>query len=111
MTSQPPTLTPDDIRRARAIALSGIERVRQITDEVAEASGISRRMILGPRRNSATARARHLIMFIAAGEGITDATIAIALNCDRSTVAKGLQAEAARRKGETHTSQHTGEAG
>lgn len=92
------TLTAEDIRHARAIALAGIERAKQIAEEVAEASGIRKQVILSQRRNIATARARHLIMFIARREGITDSAIAIALGCDRSTVAKGIAAETARRE-------------
>ncbi len=91
------TLTPDDIRQARAIALDGIDRTKTIIQAVAEASGIPAKTITSQRRNIATSRARHLVMFIANREGIADTAIAIALGVDRSTVAKGVAAEAERR--------------
>lgn len=92
-------LTPDDIRRARDIAIDHMAAVRGIVDEVAEASGIRVAALVGRQRNAAADHARQLVMYVARREGIPEAVIALALNRDRSTVNHGARAEA-RRRGE-----------
>lgn len=91
------TLTAEDIRHCRAIAIAGHERVRQIIAEVARESGVSRERIVGPQRSKDADRARQIVMFVASREGIHDTIIGRALNRDRSTVAKGAREEERRR--------------
>ena len=94
-------LTPEDIRHCRAIALAGRQRVEEIINEVAAASGVSRARLVGRQRGAASDRARQIVMFIARREGIPEATTAAALNRERSTISHGAVAEARRRAEET----------
>lgn len=93
-------MTPDDIRRARSIAQSKTRRVWQIVAEVAKATGVSGRAILGPRRDAKTVQARQLAMFIAYRDGMTQEAIGRAMGRDHTTVSAAISREAKRREQE-----------
>ncbi len=90
-------LTPADLDRCRKIRDGAVGPVMLIAEEVAAATGVPVRAILGRRRDAKTVEARQLVMFLARRHGMSFPAIGYALNRDHSTVKHGVAAEAARR--------------
>lgn len=96
-TEQTAILTPDDIRRCRQIAEHEIGAIREIVSQVAEATGIPYKAIMGVRRDGRTVQARQLAMYVARRAGWSLPRIAYAFSRDHTTILHGVRAEAKRR--------------
>lgn len=91
-------LTEEDLEHCKAVAFADASRVLAIVKEVAQATGISERQILGARGSAAVTQARQIAMFVADREGIHRNVIAKTMKRDVSTVAHGVGVERARRR-------------
>ena len=94
-----PTLSDDDIRRCRQIALQRRDVVSEIATAVSAETGIGKALIYGKSRRQSIVHARQLVMYIAHERGISEPLIGLAMNRDPSTVHHGIKAEKARRVG------------
>lgn len=72
--------------------------LRQIVDDVAEATGVSAALILGESRVRRIARARQIVMFVAHRQGMSLTEIGQFLRRDHTSVLHGVQQEAERRQ-------------
>lgn len=93
------TLTPDEIKRLRAIAMPGRDAIREIVDAVSEATGFKASDIYSTRRGSPSlAVIRQAVMFHAHEQGLSYAVIGACLGGrDHSTIKHGVDAEKRRR--------------
>lgn len=97
-------LTATDLDRCRKIRDGAVGPVMQISEEVAAATGVPIRSILGRDRDAKTAEARQLVMFLARRAGLSFPAIGYAMNRDHTTIKHGVEAEQRRRlKCETPT--------
>lgn len=90
-------LTAEDLRRCTEIDKAEVGIVSRITSEVAAATGVPHKAILGVRRDARTVQARQLVMYIARREGLSFERIGTAMRRDHSTVVYGVRAEEKRR--------------
>ncbi len=91
------TLSPEDIKRCRAIATEARDRVRAIAVAVARSVGIPVSAIYGPDVQRQTVAARHLVMYLAHMEGLSYPIIGRAIGRDHTTVMDAVKREKARR--------------
>lgn len=92
------TLSADDIKRCRDISNRELGIVRQIASQVAEATDVPFKAIMGVRRDARTVQARQLVMYIARREGLSLQRIGRVMNRDHTTVLHGIRAEEQRRR-------------
>ena len=92
-----PTLSDEDIRRCRQIALQRRDVVNEIAIAVSAETGIPKAMIYGKSRRRNVAEARQLVMYIAHLRGLSTTLIGMCLDRDHTTVMHGIKAEKARR--------------
>jgi len=91
-------LSPDDIRRARSIAMTDRRAILDIVNAVAEASGIPVAAITGYGRTNQISQARWLISYIAhVDEGHTVEAIGKVLRKHHTSIVHGVQKERERR--------------
>ena len=95
------TLSPEDIKRCRALALSHSAAVKDIVQAVADESRISTAAIYGPGRMAAVVAARQLCMYLAHMEGLEYAVIGRAMGKDHTTVREAVRREQERRDEES----------
>jgi chromosomal replication initiation ATPase DnaA len=91
------TLSPDDIKRCREIALRNRDLVRDIAIQVAKKSGVPVPSIYGKSMAKPTVAARHLVMYLAHMAGLSYPTIGRAMNRDHTTVMDAVRREKERR--------------
>jgi chromosomal replication initiation ATPase DnaA len=95
------TLSQDDIRRARSIAMTDRRAILDIVNAVSEATGIPVSAITGYGRTNQISQARALISYIAhVDEGHSLLAIGLVLRKDHSSVWHGVQRERERRAAE-----------
>ena len=90
-------LSDADIRRCREIATHELDFIRAIVSEVAEATGIPHKAIMGVRRDARTVQARQLAFYIAHNRGLSYPRIAYAFSRDHTTIMHGVRKERERR--------------
>jgi hypothetical protein len=91
------TLSAEDIKRCQMISDRELGIVRQIAVQVAEATDVPFKAIMGVRRDARTVQARQLVMYIARREGLSLQRIGYAMSRDHTTVLHGIRAEEQRR--------------
>lgn len=90
-------LSPEAVAACNQVFVQHKSTVLKIVDAVAEATGIPAKRILGPRKDAATSRARHIVMYEARLAGLSTTQIGDALGRDHTTVIHGVRAEEKRR--------------
>jgi chromosomal replication initiation ATPase DnaA len=91
------TLSPEDIRRCRAINMRHKDRVKEIALAVSAETAIPLSAIYGKGRKREIVEARWIVMFLADRGGMSLQDIGRALNVDHTTVMNGLKRERQRR--------------
>lgn len=93
-------LPPDDVAYCRQISMRHSDRVKQIALAVTAETGMPISAIYGKSRKTEIVRARWLVMYLAAQDGMSHPVIGKALGLDASTVTYGIGMERKRRNGE-----------
>ena len=91
------TLSNEDIKRCRAIALRYNGQVKEIASAVCAEAHIPVSAVYGASRLPPIVAARQLIMYLARKEGLTLDVIGKAMNKDHTTVMEAVKREEARR--------------
>lgn len=80
------TLTPEQIRVARSVALPGRDTVAEIIADLSQATGIPEADIRGKSRKSDVSQLRQMAMSLARLAGLSQPVTAACFGVDRSTV-------------------------
>ncbi len=91
-------LDDSDMAAIRAAYGDNPRLLRQIVDDVAEATGVPASAILGESRVRRITRARQIVMFVAHRQGLSLTEIGQFLRRDHTSVMHGIRQEAERRQ-------------
>ena len=90
-------LSPEDIRRCRAINMRYNDRVKEIALAVSAETSIPISLLYSKTRKRHVVEARWIVMYLAAQRGLSQQQIGTALNLDHTSVCNGIKKEAEKR--------------